>query len=79
MDEKETYVKDNEASRAELNEAISELKYATADLADKLGWSTLGEPTSVKNAQTRLDAAEVAIQSKLDILYARLYLAECPF
>jgi len=80
MDEKELYIKDSEASRAELNEAINELKYATAALVDKLPKTLLGtDLESIREIQARVDRAEHNIQSKLDILYGRLYLAECPF
>jgi hypothetical protein len=70
MDEKELYIKDNEASRAELDEAIDKylMDYGSTchDLADSR------DREYCRRSKEELDAL-------LDILYARLYLAECPF
>lgn len=70
MDEKELYIKDNEASRAELNEAIEEylMDYASTchDLADSR------DREDYQRSKEKVDAL-------LDVLYGRLYLAECPF
>lgn len=62
MDEKETYLKDNEASRAELDEAIDDYAIALSDYEE-----------------AESDEQRAKVHALLDILYARLYLAECPF
>lgn len=70
MDEKEEYLKDQAASRAELNEAINDyaMDYAATchDMADKFDTENFKR-------------SEIKVNSLLDVLYARLYLAECPF
>lgn len=58
MDEKETYLKDNEASRAELEQAIERFGSAVSD---------------------DIETTRYEVHALLDVLYARLYLAECPF
>lgn len=75
MDEKELYIKDNEASRAELNEAIDDLLMCTEY------YTTCCEQSSpvVLDAALEVNEARTKLHLLLDILYARLYLAECPF
>ena len=75
MDEKETYLKDNEASRAELNEAIEDLEAC----ADIYAIACDHSESSVIESGKQLDEARAKVNSLLDVLYARLYLAECPF
>ena len=75
MDEKETYLKDNEASRAELNEAIDDYAVAFSDYEQDM-------LTTINSGGTpvfQFDEQRAKVQALLDVLYARLYLAECPF
>lgn len=69
MDEKEEYLKDQAASRAELNEAIREYTECFANTQEGWLWKT---PNLVHEK-------EAALNALLDTLYLRLYLAECPF
>lgn len=75
MDDKEAYLKDNEASRAELNEAIDDVIMCT----DYYTISCEQSSPTVNAAGRELDEAKARLNALLDILYARLYLAECPF
>jgi len=81
MDEKELYIKDNEASRAELNEAIQEMMYELRDLDCRKQAHHTGLMNFSKEELSRdkFDALESRVNSLLDVLYGRLYLAECPF
>lgn len=72
MDEKELYIKDNEASRAELNEAINVLLREYASYSRGMDISNMSDGS-------RFLAARKGVDSLLDVLYGRLYLAECPF
>lgn len=75
MDEKELYIKDNEASRAELNEAIDEYAICFAEYEKDRTFAEANGGNSKPHYLEHLDK----VNSLLDVLYGRLYLAECPF
>jgi len=75
MDEKEEYLKDQAASRAELNEAIEDVILCTDYYTICCEQSS---PVTM-DAGKELDEARAKLNSLLDVLYGRLYLAECPF
>lgn len=75
MDEKELYIKDNEASRSELNEAIDDLIMCS----DFYTIACEQSHPEVIEIGRELDEAKARVNSLLDVLYGRLYLAECPF
>ena len=75
MDEKEEYLKDNETSRAELNGALDEYALCFAEYEKSRLFTETNGGNSKPHYQEHLDK----VNSLLDILYARLYLAECPF
>ena len=75
MDEKELYINDNEASRAELNEAIEDYALSFA----RFEQGKLFAETNGGNSAPPYEERLAEVNRLLDILYGRLYLAECPF